>query len=89
MLGVTLFGIFLTPVFFSVIQWLADTRLFAAAATHWGGSALLGGGLGLAVGFLLARLGVGREPWASAAGAAAGAALAVLVPVFWRRIRGR
>ena len=24
MLGVTLFGIFLTPVFFYVIQWLAD-----------------------------------------------------------------
>ena len=26
MLGVTLFGIFLTPVFFYVIQWLADLR---------------------------------------------------------------
>ncbi|HEX8200413.1 MAG TPA: efflux RND transporter permease subunit, partial [Isosphaeraceae bacterium] len=26
MLGVTLFGIFLTPVFFSVIQWLGDLR---------------------------------------------------------------
>ncbi len=26
MLGVTLFGIFLTPVFFSVIQWLSDVR---------------------------------------------------------------
>ena len=31
MLGVTLFGIFLTPVFFYVIQWLADR---GAAATH-------------------------------------------------------
>ncbi|MCY2989194.1 MAG: efflux RND transporter permease subunit [Planctomycetota bacterium] len=28
MLGVTLFGIFLTPVFFSVIDWLGSTRLF-------------------------------------------------------------
>ena len=28
MLGVTLFGIFLTPVFFSVIQGLSETRLF-------------------------------------------------------------
>jgi multidrug efflux pump len=28
MLGVTLFGIFLTPVFFNVIEWLIDTRLF-------------------------------------------------------------
>jgi multidrug efflux pump len=26
MLGVTLFGIFLTPVFFNVIQWFADRR---------------------------------------------------------------
>ncbi|HEV3120094.1 MAG TPA: efflux RND transporter permease subunit, partial [Gemmataceae bacterium] len=26
MLGVTLFGIFLTPVFFYVIQWLGDRR---------------------------------------------------------------
>ena len=26
MLGVTFFGIFLTPVFFNVIQWLSDRR---------------------------------------------------------------
>ena len=26
MLGVTLFGIFLTPVFYSVIQWFSDWR---------------------------------------------------------------
>jgi hypothetical protein len=26
MLGVTLFGIFLTPIFFYVIQWLSDLR---------------------------------------------------------------
>jgi multidrug efflux pump len=32
MLGVTLFGIFLTPVFYYVIQWFADRRLTAAAA---------------------------------------------------------
>ena len=31
MLGVTLFGIFLTPVFFYVIQWLADHRPQPAA----------------------------------------------------------
>ena len=46
MLGVTLFGIFLTPVFFYVIQWLADSRAgepadaseleFAASAAHSG-----------------------------------------------------
>ena len=30
MLGVTLFGIFLTPVFFYAIDWLGGTRLFAS-----------------------------------------------------------
>jgi multidrug efflux pump len=29
MLGVTAFGIFLTPVFFYVVDWLSETRLFA------------------------------------------------------------
>src|SRR5207245_5187112 len=53
MLGVTLFGIFLTPVFFYVIQGLGETRLFAAATTRWAGSSLLGASLGLAAGFLL------------------------------------
>jgi hypothetical protein len=33
MLGVTLFGIFLTPVFFSVVQALEDRRPAAAAST--------------------------------------------------------
>jgi multidrug efflux pump len=45
MLGVTLFGIFLTPVFFYVIQWLKDLRpkeaeegmAFESAADHAGG----------------------------------------------------
>jgi multidrug efflux pump len=87
MLGVTLFGIFLTPVFFYRIRGLGETRLFAAATTVWAGSALAGAVLGLAVGFSLARLGVGRMPWAGVGGAAAGAALALLIPVFWRRIR--
>ena len=30
MLGVTIFGIFLTPVFFYVIDWLGETRFFAS-----------------------------------------------------------
>jgi multidrug efflux pump len=29
MLGVTAFGIFLTPVFFYVVDWLSETRIFA------------------------------------------------------------
>ena len=73
MLGVTLFGIFLTPVFFYVIQGLSETRLFAAASTRWIGSAVLGGLVGLASGYLLARLGVARQSWALAIGGIAGA----------------
>ncbi|MGO8897804.1 MAG: efflux RND transporter permease subunit [Isosphaeraceae bacterium] len=73
MLGVTLFGIFLTPVFFYVIQGISETRLFAAATTRWIGSAVLGGLVGLASGYLLARLGVARLSWALAIGGMAGA----------------
>jgi multidrug efflux pump len=87
MLGVTLFGIFLTPVFFYVIRGLGETRLFTAAATLWAGSSLVGAALGLAVSFSLARLGIGRLPWAALAGVLAGAMLALLIPVLWRRIR--
>jgi len=35
MLGVTFFGIFLTPVFFNVIDWLGERRLFRTRAARW------------------------------------------------------
>jgi multidrug efflux pump len=35
MLGVTLFGIVLTPVFFYTIDWLGDSRLFRSRAARW------------------------------------------------------
>jgi multidrug efflux pump len=81
MLGVTVFGIFLTPVFFSVIIGLSETRLFTAAATRWAGSTLLSGLVGLLIGFLLTELGVVRLPWALGVCGAAGviAAPAVLI----------
>ena len=73
MLGVTLFGIFLTPVFFSVIQGLSETRLFTAVATRWARLHAAGRHwLGLAIGFLLAQLGVVvARPWAVVGAAAA------------------
>jgi multidrug efflux pump len=37
MLGVTLFGIFLTPVFFVVIDRLSQSQLFASRAVRWAG----------------------------------------------------
>ena len=55
MLGVTLFGIFLTPVFFYVLQGLSEMRLFASGAVRRVGSPAVGGLTGFAVGFLLAR----------------------------------
>ena len=60
MLGVTFFGIFLTPMFFYVIQGASELRLFTAAAVQWIASALFGGLSGAATGFLLARLGVAQ-----------------------------
>ena len=72
MFGVTLFGIFLTPVFFYVIIGLGESRLFASAASRWIVSCFLGGFVGLAGGFLLGKLGVVLLPWSALVGAAAG-----------------
>ena len=37
MLGVTLFGVFLTPIFFAVINRLGSTRVFQSKAAQWAG----------------------------------------------------
>jgi len=42
MLGVTLFGIFLTPVFFFVIDWLGDARVFKSPLVRWINTIVLG-----------------------------------------------
>jgi hypothetical protein len=41
MLGVTIFGIFLTPIFFYVIDRLGETRVFASSRTRRLGKILL------------------------------------------------
>ena len=41
MLGVTVFGIFLTPVFFNVIDWLGESRLFASRGVRGVGGVIL------------------------------------------------
>jgi multidrug efflux pump len=79
MLGVTLFGIFLTPVFFYVIQGISETRLFSGRAMRWVGSACLGGLVGAGTGFLLARLGVAPMSWAPASGGCVGVILILAV----------
>jgi multidrug efflux pump len=72
MLGVTLFGIFLTPVFFYVIQGVGETRLFSGFAVQFVGSCLVGLLLGAGTGYLLGRLGVFVLPWATIVGGLAG-----------------
>jgi multidrug efflux pump len=86
MLGVTLFGIFLTPVFFYVIQGLGEGRMFAGATMRWVSSTVLCISLGLAIGFLVGRLGLLREPWAMIIGGAGGSLAAPLILGLRRRI---
>jgi multidrug efflux pump len=80
MVGVTLFGIFLTPVFYSVIQGLSGAELLEGTTVRWAASTAASGVLGLGIGFLLARLGIVGLNWGLGIGGAAGllAPLAVL-----------
>jgi multidrug efflux pump len=86
MLGVTLFGIFLTPVFFYVIDLLGETGLLRGPAARWVGSGVLGALAGLAFGLLLVHVGIARAPGAPLGGTGLGllGALAVLT---LRRVR--
>jgi multidrug efflux pump subunit AcrB len=77
MIGVTAFGIFLTPVFFYVLQGVGETRLLSAAMTRWIGSTLAGGLLGGMVGHLLAMLDVVPLLWGPIIGAFSGTLLVV------------
>ncbi len=73
MLGVTVFGIFLTPVFFYIIQGMNESKLFQSVPVRSAISYGFGGGLGLATGYLLAGLNIGiPELWGSVVGASAG-----------------
>ena len=62
MLGVTLFGIFLTPVFFYVMQGFSEMRVFARDEVRWTISCLMGGLVGLVVGFRWSGSGSSRWP---------------------------
>ena len=79
MIGVTMFGVFLTPVFFYVIQGFGESRWFSDVRVRKVASWLLGGLLGLAVGFFLAKLGLVPLPWGPIVGAAAGVLLVLAV----------
>jgi multidrug efflux pump len=79
MLGVTAFGIFLTPVFFHVIEWLGETRLLSRLVKSRAGNTVLGGVVGLAFGALLAWQGIARLPLALLIGGGAGFLVTLLV----------
>jgi multidrug efflux pump len=89
MLGVTMFGIFLTPVFFSVIQGLSETQLLATAAVRWFGSTLLSGVAGLLIGYMLAQLGVFPMQRALGICGTAGCLAALVVLALHQMIRQR
>jgi multidrug efflux pump len=89
MLGVTLFGVVLTPVFFYVIEGVGEMRLFAALTTRWVGSALVGALAGSGVGLLFLEVGIAHGPQAPILGALIGGLGALLVPMLqrWRNHR--
>ena len=86
MFGVTLFGIFLTPVFFYVIIGIGESRLLASAALRRLVSCGFGGFVGAAGGFLLGKLGVVQLPWSAIVGACAGVLVVVSILEIQRRI---
>jgi multidrug efflux pump len=89
MLGVTLFGIFLTPVFFYVIQGFGEIRFFAMhPALRWIGSCLFGGLLGLGGGALLASVHIVGLGWGLVIGSFLGVLSVVAVLGIHRTIRG-
>jgi multidrug efflux pump len=79
MLGVTLFGIFLTPVFFYVIEGLGEAPRLTAWRSLWALSLLVGGAGGLAFGYLLAQAGILALRWGLLIGCGVGALVAVVV----------
>jgi multidrug efflux pump len=72
MLGVTVFGVFLTPVFFYVIQKLGETKRLPAPLVRHILSGAAGGLLGLGGGYLVGRLGLFPLAWAVPLGCCAG-----------------
>jgi multidrug efflux pump len=89
MLGVTLFGVYLTPVFFYVIQGLGESQVLSSAAIRWSVSGAGGSLLGLALGFVLGKLGLAPLSGSMLVGACVGAPLVLgaIALQRWLRLR--
>ncbi len=88
MVGVTLFGIFLTPVFFHVILGLSEAWRLVTTAARWTVSTLIGGLSGAGLGYLMARaevVALNRALWI---GGASGILATLAVLGIHRRVRG-
>jgi multidrug efflux pump len=86
---VTLFGIFLTPVFFYVIQGLDESRFMTAERVRRVTTAVLGALLGGVIGFLLTALEAMQVRWAPLIGAAVGLLLTMTIRESLRMYRNK
>jgi multidrug efflux pump len=89
MLGVTLFGVFLTPVFFFVIESIGESGIFRLPGMQWVGSAVLGSGVGVAGGYLAWKVGFPQLHWALAGGGCLGLFAAAMVQGAQHRRRAK
>ena len=79
MIGVTVFGVFLTPVFFFVIVRAEEASFFNLKNVRYFTSAIVGGGVGLAGGWLAHLAGFKHLHWALVGGFAFGITMAMIV----------
>lgn len=88
MLGVSIFGVFFTPVFYYVIRWCSSTRLLSNVVVQGVGTLVLGPVVGGTFGLLLGRTQSISFWWAMLSGVAAGLLTSGVV-LGRRRIRRR
>ncbi len=74
MIGVTLFGLLLTPLFFRLIQGVAEQPMFDSSRVQWILSISIGLALGLVLGGLLHQMGIRSLRWSLLLGTCLGLA---------------
>ncbi len=79
MLGVTVFGVVLTPLFFYVIEGISELSLMQRRDVQVIGSLLIGGGVGATIGYLARQAELPNWPWITVGGIGLGMLAAALV----------